>query len=1196
MTLNRARLKRIAWWIIGIVAGYAVVGFLVLPPIVKSVLSKQLAELLHRPVTIEAIQINPFLLTVKVAGFSVKDRSGDATFLGFEELFLDAQLASLVKGGPVLREVRLKAPLVNIVRNQDESYNFSDLLESTGTKPDAKPDASKEAKPFVFSINNIQLEAGRIEFEDVPKTAHHTVRDIRIAIPFVSNLPYEVEMFVQPAFEAVVNDTPLRLAGRTKPFKDTLETTLDINARDIVIPKYLAYVPVELPVRIPSATLGLQTELSFIRTGGKPSSLELRGQIELKDLAVTDKADIPILTLPLFTVGIHSAEMLSRKIHLSSVVVQSPQLHVRRDRTGTVNLTTLTPKPSGAPPARVEVKAQKPKTDEPPLSLEVDEVKLTGAKVRFVDEATSPTFRTTIETLDLNVAHFSTDPGKAATVNLGIKTDGGESVTHDGSFTLDPLAVDGRVEVQEVRINRYAPYYRPHLLFNVADGVIGLSTQYRFRKAGGQDHITLSGTTIGLKSLRLRKPDEKLDFVSVPAFSVNRGEVDLAAQTVSIGEIATQKGVVLLTRGSDGKLNVENLVAPGKDPAKPPAEPRAATGTVPARPWVVSLKRVAIERYAIRVEDRATPDPVHLSVEPLTLTVEDFSTAKNSKAKVALNVTLNKTGTIGITGAVGLDPLTAKVKASLKELDLVPFQPYVSDKLNVLLTGGALTTNGDVEVTQNAQQKTSVSFAGDTAVTKFTLLDKGNSEELLKWESLAVTGIRVHTEPMKVDVRQVALTDFYSRLIVHADGTLNVQGLVKSQPTAKQGEKEGTPQAPTEPTPTSIETVTLQGGSIVFTDRFVKPNFTANMKNVGGRITGLSSEESRRAEVELRGNLANQSPLEISGTVNPLSRDLFADIKTDFKDIELSPMTPYAAKYAGYSIQKGKLSLSLKYHIEHRKLAADHHLYLDQFTFGEKVESPEATNLPVRLAVSLLKDRNGVIDLNFPVSGSLDDPEFSVWGVVLKVLKNLLVKAATSPFSLIQALAGDNVELSQLEFDYGSAQLNGSATEKLSALAKILADRPALNVEITGHVDVEKDREGLRRSVFDRKVKAQKLNDLVKRGEGGQSIDTITVKPDEYEEYLTKAYKQESFPKPKNFLGLTKSLPVPEMEKLMLTHLQITDDDLHQLAGQRAQTSKDYLVTTGNVDRQRLFLVEAKTLAPERKEKFRDSRVEFSLQ
>src|SRR6185295_7584438 len=449
---------------------------------------------------------------------------------------------------------------------------------------------------------------------------------------------------------------------------------------------------------------------------------------------------------------------------------------------------------------------------------------------------------------------------------------------------------------------------------------------------------------------------------------------------------------------------------------------------------------------------------------------------------------------------------------------------------------------------------------------------------------------------------KVALTDFYSRLIVHPDGTLNVQGIVKQEPAAAASE--GTKAAPSEakagegkkePAPITIAAVTLQGGTINFTDGFVKPNFTANMTQVGGRVSGLSSDENRRAEVELRGQLRNHSPLEISGTINPLGRNLFANIKTDFKDIELSPMSPYSARYAGYSIEKGKLSLSLTYHIENRKLKADHHVYIDQFTFGDKVESPDATSLPVRLAVSLLKDRNGIIDLNFPVSGSLDDPEFSVWGVVLDIVKNLLVKAATSPFSPIQALVGEGVELSYVEFDSATPQLEGAATEKLNALAKVLVERPALSVDIAGHVDVEKDRERLRQDAFEHKVKAQKLNDLVKRGEAGLSIETIKIAPEEYEEYLTKAYKQESFPKPRNMLGLNKSLPVPEMEKLMLTNLQLTDDDLRQLAAQRAQAVKDYLVTTGKVDSQRLFLLETKTLAPERKEKLKDSRVDFSL-
>jgi hypothetical protein len=357
----------------------------------------------------------------------------------------------------------------------------------------------------------------------------------------------------------------------------------------------------------------------------------------------------------------------------------------------------------------------------------------------------------------------------------------------------------------------------------------------------------------------------------------------------------------------------------------------------------------------------------------------------------------------------------------------------------------------------------------------------------------------------------------------------------------------------------------------------------------------MSSEETQRADVDLRGKLENGSPLQITGKINPLGRDLFVDIKVDFKDVELSPLTPYFGKYAGYAIEKGKLSLNLTYLIEKRALHAQNRIVLDQFTFGGPIESPTATKLPVRFAISLLKDRNGLIDLDLPVTGSLDDPHFSVWSLIGQVLTNLLTKAATSPFALLGSLVGGGQELSHVEFPYGQADLNRPAEDRLKTLAKILYERPALKLDVAGHVDSEKDQEALRQSQFDRKLKAQKLDAMRKKGAATATLDELKVEPNEYATYLALAYKKESFPKPRNVLGMTKTLEVPEMEKLILTHIIITEDDLRELAQQRAQTVKDYLITA-KIEPSRIFLLAASAKpSPDKSEKLKDSRVDFVI-
>jgi hypothetical protein len=306
-------------------------------------------------------------------------------------------------------------------------------------------------------------------------------------------------------------------------------------------------------------------------------------------------------------------------------------------------------------------------------------------------------------------------------------------------------------------------------------------------------------------------------------------------------------------------------------------------------------------------------------------------------------------------------------------------------------------------------------------------------------------------------------------------------------------------------------------------------------------------------------------------------------------------MSPYSIKYAGYGIERGKLSVNVKYLIENRKLAAENNVYLDQLTFGEKVDSPTATKLPVTLAVALLKDRNGVIDVNLPISGSLDQPEFSVIGIIFQVIGNLITKAVTAPFALLGAAFGGGEELAYLEFAPGSAALDGEDVGKLKNLTKALTDRPGLKLDVAGRVDPEADREGLKRASIERKMKAEKFNDLRREGKAPASADAVPIEKAEYERYLRRAYDDEKFPKPRNAIGIAKDLPVPEMETLMLTHVQVTDEDLRLLANARAQSAKDWIVTEGKIPAERVFIVAPKLTSDGIKDKGKPTRADFAV-
>lgn len=1256
--MNLSRVLTLGFWkkflllsAVGLVF-FTLFGFFGLPYILKYLVETQVTKLLHRQTTVQEVRFNPFYFTLQMKGLNIKDHNGSDPFVSFEELALDLEAASVWERGTIVRDIVLKTPRLSIIRNEDLSYNFSDLLAEFTAKPEPHPEPPSATTPFRFSFNNIRLENGRIDFDDRPKKAQHTIADMNIGIPFLSNLPYDIDVYTQPSFSVKVNGTPIELTGRSKPFSNSRETSLDVNINKVELLKYLEYVPADLRFKLNSGTLNTKLALSFTQPPGQTPALIINGKISLNQLAMTDLGERPIITLPLLDVPLESLDVFGRKVNLGTILLQGPEVHLQLDNAGVLNVTTLVgsqktearietaaasqteAETKSETTTKAEVEREKQKTGEEtatekqpesapeaiPTVIEIPEIRLTEGKITFLDETQEKPFQTTLDSFNVTLRQVSTDATKPIALEVSCTSDMGEAIQQTGTVLREPLKAEGTVSVQQLLINRYAPYYTKHILFDIEDGKVDVATQYAYTKgAETGTSTTLSGLAVTLNALRLRKRGEKEDFLKVPTFAVKDATIDVGKQTITISELATSKGVVQVRREKDGNLSLANLVPTAPAPEKKPlAIPLPRKGKKTAKglrapapqdnatpPWIVQVKKINLDQYAVQFDDRVPPQPVSILAAPLTVSVENFSTEKDNKAKANLRLTLNKSGTIAIDGPVSLSPLATTLKVNTKGIDILPFRPYFADKLKIALTSGAVSAEGNLSLQPDKENNLKVTYAGQASVTKLTTVDKATAEDFLKWKSLYVTGVNVNTSPLRVDINEVALADFYSRLTIKPDTTLNVQGIVVDQPPATQAANGQPPAGPStppsqttgEPTPIKIAKLTLRGGTVDFSDHFIRPNYSAKLTQLGGQVSTLLSTSDTPADVGLRARLDDAAPLTITGKVNPFSKDLFVDLSVDFKDIDLNPMTPYAGKYAGYTIEKGKLTLNLKYLIANRLLKAENKVIIDQFTFGDSVKSADATGLPVKLAISLLKDRNGTINLDVPLSGSLDDPQFSVWGTIVQVLTNLIAKAATAPFALIGAVlgGGSGEEMNQIEFIYGRATLDDAAQEKVKKIGEALADRPALSLDISGYAEKEKDLDGLKRYRFERQLKAQKLNDEGKKEAEIASLDEVKIEQDEYLKYLTMAYKEADFPKPRNIVGLVKDLPQEEMETLMFTHIEVTDEDLHELAKQRAMAVRDSLVKAGPVDTGRVFLVEPKSVFVEQKGETKGSRVELAI-
>lgn len=644
------------------------------------------------------------------------------------------------------------------------------------------------------------------------------------------------------------------------------------------------------------------------------------------------------------------------------------------------------------------------------------------------------------------------------------------------------------------------------------------------------------------------------------------------------------------------------------------------------------IRQATLKNGSLHLENRNPKEPIVTKVTQLNATVSNLSDSMDKPLAVSASAKINDKGSYQVKGNVTVSPLKADLDLDFSNIGIRFVQPYIDDYVNLSLRQADLSVKGKLLLDTSPTGVLQGQFKGGAAISKFSAVDQMTKRPVISWKDLAFEGLSVNLNPLSVTIDKAIMTDVVARLILLADGRLNLQNILRSkaggQKSLTENEEEpqlaaatpdkGAPLAqtpvvqepakPVQETPQSgspavlVQTPASQGkpdfslvikkwiirnGTVRFSDNFIKPRYTANIQNLRGAFLNLSNDPKTQSRIRLRGQV-NGAPLDISGYINPLSDNLTLNIKAQVTGMELAQFSAYSGKYLGYGIEKGKLTYKATYKVQSGMLTAENSLVLDQLTLGEKVESKEAISSSIELALALLKDSDGVIDLNVPIAGSLNDPQFSLGSIVGKVILNTLKRIVTAPFAWLSSLNEKEKNLSGMIFEPGSSALSKEGEKRLERLAKGLVKRPKLKLEITGMYDEVADREGLGQSTLDRKIRS-----LKRKKTGAQSFEEITVSEKEYPELLKEVYKNEKFDKPKELVIFDKSLPVPEMEKLLIQHYLSTNDNLILLANRRAEAVKNWLVLKGKVPDERIYLLGSKKGVAEKDKPAH--RVDFNL-
>ncbi len=1227
--------RRTAIGVVIAVALYGLLGFFAAPPLIRHIAQQQLGKALDRSATIGHVALNPYTLRLEVDGVHLAERGGAGEFASIERLLVRISWMTLLRFAPIVTELHVDSPRVNVVRYDAQRFNFSDIAEKFAKPP------QPQGRPTLFSVSNIAVENGLVAFDDRLLGAQHVVDQLSLGLPFIATLPSQTDIFVDPRFSARLDGSPLALNGKTKPFAKSRESDMTLTFSGLDVPRLLSYVPTKLPLEVQSGTLAGDLELRFLISADKPT-LKVTGTADLTDARIVDASKAPFFSAQALHVAAAGLEPFAGVYRFDEIRLDRPSLHVTREHSGALSIASaFAPQPppaagesTPATPAPVAAAASVPASgvsaasavpaasaasavsaassaaaaiapQGAPLDVSIKHFALNDGNIALEDRVPQQAVSLDLTNLTATLDDFSTVASAKARYAVRTALKQGGSIAATGALGLAAKRADARLTIDGLALPLAQPYLDGVTSARFAEGTLGASLALDADWSKPATQLRAGAGELTLKSLKLTSPGTAQG--AAPAVALAQGRVaiksvDVTAQSAEIERVEATGLTVSGTRDKEGRISLAELAQPPRPHAQvrragEPAKRSEAKSTKEAEPgWRYRVGELVLKDGAADIVDEAAPSPAKLHLAPVQLNVRNITEDLSRPLAIKLEASLNGKGTLNVNGDVVPSPLDASLTVEANRLDLSPFEPYYGGQLNAKIAKAELNARGQLKAIMPKNGAASYAYRGFAALVDVRLLDRTNSAPLAGWGTLAIGGINARYDPhgMNVDIARVTFSRFFGRVLLDPQGKLNLNDVLARQREASNDatgtQKPSTSIAQVQTTPAStsstplharIGQVVLQQGRVNYTDDFVKPNFKADLEDITGTIGAFGTDIATPAPVDISASLADNGPIAIRGTANPLATKPSLDLSASAHDIELKNLTPYSLKYAGYPITKGSLDVDLHYKLDNDLLTAENHLVIDQLTFGDHVENGTETHLPVRLAIALLKDSHGKIDVRIPVSGSLSNPQFSLSSLIWGAVRHLIERAVTAPFSLLANVFGGGnsgsaaasaEHLQYIAFAPGSAALTDSSREKLDTLVKLLGQKPDVKLDLSGRVDENIDMPGLRMAYVDDLVKQAKSK-ATSTSSDGQHADpsTVTLSDDEYHRYLTQVYKGADFKKPSNFIGMTKTLPDEDMKRALAFHAPVDETSLNALADQRARNVRQYLAQ--NVDASRLTIV-----------------------
>jgi outer membrane protein OmpA-like peptidoglycan-associated protein len=1195
------------------------------PNLMREQIAARTSLMLGRTVHVDHISISPFAGHAVFSNLVIDSLEPGKPMLTAKRVDLKVDSLAFLHGVVVVRSIDMAEPRARIVRTSSGALDLSDVIAQFTNRP-------ASLRRTDWRVDRVALHDGAFAFDDQVVKKVTRIDGLQFSLEGLTNLEAKIDQPATLKARFTLDDRPAALDARATLFSEAPAYDAKASLDALPLASVLPYVALPADIRPTGGAIDLDLISRYLTRPERPEqALRLEGRASLKNLGVADAQGAPRLSLRNLSSDIGPSFPLGGEIRIAALALAGLNFSGGRTADGSMTWPKAGASSSAPAPARPTSPAQAaaaPNSSSPslsgPRSLRIERVTVEDAAIQWADAALPGGLEAKADPVTLTggpilIPDLSQPSRLNGTAQLQTSINGETPLGI--ALELNGTQGQARVDLKRVPLARYAPLAGPALKAKVERGFIEAQGLVRWNTESGA--WSVDDTQASLTDLRITHP--RTQPLSTTGLKLSAIKVDGAAHRIEIGQARLERTNLSAFRDAGGLIDLQQWYEAGPS-RKAAVRPGVTPPADPA--WSLLVRQAEVDRLELDYRDALIAKGNRLPRVTFSGKARDLTLDPKRTAPFEATVSLADGSRLSAAGTVRPQPLNLNAQLRLQQIDLTYLDPYIEPYLNLALVRGQLWGGGRLNLESLPNGSLSrIGFAGEVSANNVAAEDKLTREDFARWSALAAPSVNVDWRPGRpvqssIAIGDVAFVDFYARVILSQEGRLNLsniladpsRGQVPQSLTDSSGARTSPPPsaaAPTNTEPTvpsigsgqrsatvnpradtkpaerprvSIGTIRIASGNVVFTDLFIRPNYTANLTQLSGSIDALASDRTEPSDVLISGRVDDDTPLDITGKINPLAPRNYIDLRAVARGFDLPKLSPYSGRWAGYAIEKGKLTANVRYKVEGDKLDAENKLVINQLTFGEKVESRDALKLPVQLAVSLLKDANGNIDLDLPISGTLSDPQFSVGGLIWRAIGNLIVKVVTSPFRFLASLGNDGgtgTDLSQIEFSAGDARIDDEDRRRLDGLATALEARPALSLDIIGYADPKSDAQALQQARLERALQGTKLGDIRRTNKATElTLETITIDATERAALIERLWRAAKL----DGSAQGKAVSPQDMEQQLLERNEVATEDMRQLAQRRAETVRNYLREERKVPTERLYVLAPRVSADSAKQ------------